>query len=204
MPTAFKVPPAAAAEDDDPSTDRNGCSVARNRSWSVLAVFGGILGLQLLVAIISIDLMSAVRAYITGESLYSKGQKERRFICSTTHLRSTSTTIGVSSKRSPSTRGDRIAREALQRPLPDLDLARRGLLEGSSHPDDIPGAIWLFRWFQKTPQMADAIATWTEGDLLIEQMGALARKAHEHIVVGDLTAAEVINAERKPRASTNV
>ncbi len=52
--------------------------------------------------------------------------------------------------------------------------------------------------------MADAIATWTEGDLLIEQMGALARKAHEHIVVGDLTAAEVINAERKPRASTNV
>ena len=49
---------------------------ARRRSWPVLTVFACIVGLQLLVTVISIDLMSAMRAYVTGESLYSKGQKD--------------------------------------------------------------------------------------------------------------------------------
>ena len=35
-----------------------------SRSWSVLTVFAGIIGLQLLVTVISIDLMSAMRAYL--------------------------------------------------------------------------------------------------------------------------------------------
>ena len=48
----------------------------RRRSWPVLTVFACIVGLQLLVTVISIDLMSAMRAYVTGESLYSKGQKD--------------------------------------------------------------------------------------------------------------------------------
>ena len=46
------------------------------RSWPVLTVFACIVALQLGVAVISIDVMSAVRAYVTGESLYSKGQKD--------------------------------------------------------------------------------------------------------------------------------
>ena len=42
----------------------------------MLTVFALIVTLQVLVAAISIDLLSAVRAYVTGESLYSKGQKD--------------------------------------------------------------------------------------------------------------------------------
>ena len=42
----------------------------------MVALFGFIIALQLVVAVVSIDLLSAVRSYVTGESLYSKGQKD--------------------------------------------------------------------------------------------------------------------------------
>ena len=161
------------------------------RSWPVLTVFAGIVGLQLLVTVMSLDVMSAVRAYLTGESLYSKGQKDAQIhlIDYAEHHREEDYQRFLGAIAVPI--GDRIAREALQKPDPDTESARRGLLQGGTYADDIPGVIRLFRWFHKTPLMADAIDTWTEGDLVIEQMRRLAEQAHEHVVAGDLLAPEV-------------
>jgi PAS domain S-box-containing protein len=157
----------------------------------VLTVFAGILGLQLLVAAISIDAMSAVRAYVTGESLYSKGQKDAQIylIDYAEHHDEADYQRFLRALDFPI--GDRIAREALQRPEPDVEQARRGLLQGGTHPGDIPGVIRLFRWFHKTPLMADSVATWTDGDALVEQIRVLADKAHRRVVGGDLFAPEV-------------
>jgi hypothetical protein len=137
---------------------------ARRRSWPVLIVFACIIGLQLLVTVISIDLMSAIRAYVTGESLYSKGQKDGQLhlIEYAEHHREQDYESFLGAMALPI--GDRIARVALQRPEPDRAEARRGLLQGGTHDDDIPGVIRLFLWFHRTPLMADAIATWTQGD----------------------------------------
>ncbi len=163
---------------------------ARRRSWPVLTVFACIVGLQLLVTVISLDLMSAVRAYVTGESLYSKGQKDAQIhlIEYAEHHREESYQRFLSALAAPI--GYRIFREAMQRAEPDLEEARRGLRQGRSHEDDIPGGIRLFHWFHRTPLMADAIVTWTEGDRLIEQMRLLADKAHERIQAGDVDAPE--------------
>ena len=166
---------------------------ARRRSWPVLTVFACIVGLQLLVTVISIDLMSAIRAYVTGESLYSKGQKDAQLhlIEYAEHHHEEDYQRFLSALALPI--GDRIAREALQRPVPDRAEARRGLLQGGTHDDDIPGVIRLFLWFHKTPLMADAIATWTQGDALIEQIRVLAERAHARIRAGDLSAPEVLS-----------
>jgi signal transduction histidine kinase len=147
--------------------------------------------IQLVIAIISIDLMSAVRAYMTGEGLYSKGQKEAHL-----HLLEYARTFSEQDYERFEAylsvpRGDRIAREALQQAAPDIDLATRGLAQARNHPADIPGAIRLFLWFQHTPLMKEAIATWTEGDRTIEQIAELARRARERIQAGDLDAPEV-------------
>jgi PAS domain S-box-containing protein len=164
----------------------------RRRSWPVLTVFACIVAFQFLVAAISIDLLAAVRAYVTGESLYSKGQKDAQIYLldyAENHreedYRSFLDALAVPL-------GDRVAREELQKSDPDLALARRGFLEGGNHPDDIAGLIRMFRWFHDVPFMADAIATWTEGDRVIEQMRSLAGRAHERVVAGDLRAAAVI------------
>jgi hypothetical protein len=164
----------------------------RRRSWPVLTVFACIVGLQLLLTVISIDLLAAVRAYVTGESLYSKGQKDAHvhLIDYAEYHREKDYQRFLRALAVPI--GDRVAREAMQKPRVDVDAVRRGLLDGGTKDDDIPGVIRLFRWFHKTPLMADAIATWTEGDRLIEQMRLLAERAHGRIVAGDLRAPEVI------------
>ena len=175
----------------------------RRRSWRVHAVLVSIVALQLLVTIISIDLMSALRAYVTGESLYSKGQKDAHIhlIDYAQYRREDDYQRFLSAIAVPI--GDRIAREAMQKQPRDAVLARRGLLQGGTRDDDIPGVIRLFRWFQKTPLMADAVATWTEGDALIAQMHRLAERAHARVVAGDLLAPEVTNLREDAQQLNN-
>jgi len=164
---------------------------ARRRSWPVLTVFACIIGLQLLVTVISIDLMSAIRAYVTGESLYSKGQKDAQLhlIAYAENHREEDYASFLKELAVPI--GYRGFREAMQKTPPDSEAAARGLRQGRSHPDDIPGGIRLFRWFHETPLMSEAIVTWTEGDRLIEEIRLLADKAHARLQAGDATAPEV-------------
>jgi PAS domain S-box-containing protein len=159
----------------------------------VLVVFACIVGLQLGVAVISIDVLSAVRAYVTGESLYSKGQKDAQIylIDYAEYQREDDYDRFLAALAVPL--GDRVAREELQKAKPDLAVARRGFLEGGNHPDDIAGLVRLFQWFHALPFIADAIATWTQGDSVIEQMRTLAGNAHERIVAGDLRATAVLD-----------
>lgn len=163
------------------------------RSWPVLTVFVGIVGLQLVVTVLSINVMASVRAYVSGESLYSKAQKDAQF-----HLITYAETRDerdyeqfVRSLAVPI--GDRLARVEMQKPVFDEDQARRSYLVGGNHPADIAGAIRLFRWLQGTPLMAAAIETWTQGDQLVEQLRHLALNAHEKILAGDLQAPEVVS-----------
>ncbi|HEY9023821.1 MAG TPA: hypothetical protein VIP05_05945, partial [Burkholderiaceae bacterium] len=46
------------------------------RYWPIVAVFVAMAMLQASVAVLSIQLLSTVRAYVAGESLYSKAQKD--------------------------------------------------------------------------------------------------------------------------------
>jgi|KBSSwiStaDraftv2_1062776.scaffolds.fasta_scaffold03363_5 PAS domain S-box-containing protein len=164
---------------------------ARRRSWPVLTVFACIVGLQLLVTVISIDLLSAIRAYVTGESLYSKGQKDAQLhlIAYAENHREEDYQSFLKELAVPI--GYRSFREAMQKTPPDREAAARGLRQGRSHEDDIPGGIRLFRWFHETPLMAEAIVTWTEGDRLIEEIRTLADKAHARLLADDLAAPEV-------------
>jgi PAS domain S-box-containing protein len=162
------------------------------KSGPVLLVFGSIVVLQLLVGAVSIDVMAAVRAYVTGESLYSKGQKDGQLHL-INYAESHSEEEYVRFKealRFPI--GDRIARVALQQPVPDRDTARRGLLQGGTPDEDIPGVIRLFRVFHETPLMRDAVATWTEGDALVAQLDALMDAAHAEIGRGNLDSPAVV------------
>ena len=170
----------------------------RRRSWPVVTVFVGIVGFQVLVAAISIDLLSAVRSYVTGESLYSKGQKDAQIhlIDYAEYHREEDYRRFLEALAVPL--GDRVAREALQKERPDPAVALKGFLDGGNHPDDIPGLIRLFRWFHDVPFMAEPIATWTQGDMVIQQMRELAERAHERLAAGDPAAVAV--SEMRTRA----
>ncbi len=155
------------------------------RYWPIVAVFVAMAVLQASVAAISIQLLSTVRAYVAGESLYSKSQKDAQiFLLEYAEKRQEFDYQRFMSALAIPL-GDRAAREALQRDEPDIAAARQGFLAGGNHPDDIDGLIRMFRWFQHVPFMSRTIATWTEGDRTIEQLRALVEQAHERIRAGD-------------------
>ena len=158
----------------------------RRRSWPILTVFALIVALQVSVAIISIDMLSAVRSYVTGESLYSKGQKDAQIylIDYAEFHREEDYRRFLAAIAAPL--AYRATREQLQKPNPDYSVARQGFLDGGTDDSEIPGVIRLFRLFHKTPLMSSAIATWTEGDGVIEQMRLLAGRAHEQVMLGNL------------------
>ena len=161
------------------------------RYWPIVAVFVAMALLQASVAIVSIQLLSTVRAYVAGESLYSKAQKDAQIalLDYTEKHQEADYARFMSALAIP--RGDRAAREALQRPEPDIEAARQGFLGGGNHPDDIDGLIRMFRWFQRVPFMSRPIATWMEGDRTIEEMRSLVERAHERIRAGDPRSAAV-------------
>jgi len=161
------------------------------RYWPIVAVFVAMIVLQASAAALSIQLLSAARAYVAGESLYSKAEKDAQiYLLQYADRRQESDYARlVAALAIPS--GDRDARVALQRATPDLEAARRGFLAGGNAPDDIDDLIRMFRWFQDVPFMARTIATWTEGDRAIEEMRTLVERAHERILAGDPDAPAV-------------
>src|SRR6201999_4539758 len=67
-------------------------------------------------------------------------------------------------------RGDRAARIALSSDPPDLDAARRGLLQGNNHPDDIEGLISLYRRFYWWKPFAAAVEDWSAADAQVDAL----------------------------------
>ncbi|HJV50121.1 MAG TPA: EAL domain-containing protein [Noviherbaspirillum sp.] len=135
------------------------------------------------------DILSATRAYVEGESLWSKGQKEAVF-----HLNRYAESRDEADFRHylqaiAVPLGDHKARVELEKTNPDFDLARQGFLEGRNHSDDIDGMIRLFRHFRNFSFMRQPISIWTEGDAYIAQLQAEADKLDSAIRSGNPSAA---------------
>ena len=162
------------------------------RYWKTVAVLVTMTALQALTAVLSIELLSSVRAYVTGESLYSKAQMSAQMDVLAYARSHDEADYQRFQKSLQVPLGDRLAREALQRSPPDLELARRGLIEGGNSPEDVDGAIRLFLWFHRVPFMAAPIATWTDADHIIERIRAMVEAARERILAGEIDSPEVV------------
>ena len=141
------------------------------------------IAIVLLVAlsIFRADVMSAMRAYVGGESLWSKGQKDAYF-----HLDRYARELDESDYRKFQQAiavclGDQAAREELQKPHPDIGVARRAFLDGGNDPADVPGMIWLFRNFHNVDGVATAIDIWSRADLLTGELMQTAADLHARV-----------------------
>jgi diguanylate cyclase (GGDEF)-like protein len=79
------------------------------------------------------------------------------------------------------TLGDRHARIALTQAAPDHDAARRGLLEGRNHPDDVGKMVEAFRFFRLDGDVERALASWERADALLERLQTLADELREEV-----------------------
>ena len=149
------------------------------RRGSAIVFVMAILLLALLCSAI-VGVLSSARAYVGGESLYSKGQKNAvRWLGQ--YLRS--------GEESDYQRyldalavplGDRVAQLELEKPRPDYALVRHGLLQGGNDAADLDALIGFYRLFRHVPLVADAIGTWAAADedvVRLQRLGEQIRAA---------------------------
>ncbi|MDY6942549.1 MAG: EAL domain-containing protein [Pseudomonadota bacterium] len=153
----------------------------------LLIVIGGLLGL----ALFSIDILSACRAYTGGESLWSKGQKRSIVYLQRYAESADPNDFEIYQAALAIPLGYRQMRLELEKPEPDLQVAQNGYLQGGSHADDFPSVVRLFRYFHRTPLMADILEVWREGDQYILNIQAIGKQIHHLVTVQGTTGEEL-------------
>ena len=160
---------------------RRNSAAAQGESRSAIRFVAPVLislTVMLIAAVISMEVLSTMRAWVGGESLYSKGQKNAvYYLAQYAQSRSEDDYRRyLASIAFPL--GDRQARLALLSHPQDLAAARAGFLIGGSDPADIDSIILLFRLLGGVPQVREAIEVWTEGDAYTMRLRDLAARLH--------------------------
>jgi len=145
---------------------------------------------QAVIAGVSLDTLSSVRAYVGGESIWSRSQKDA------IHYLDLYLTTGEpeffqqydASIAVPL--GDLAGRRALEASPPDLAAAREGFLQGGNDPADVPGLIWLYRYFRTFRYMARAIDQWVATDGVLQELTSAAEAIRLVRETGPLTKAQ--------------
>lgn len=127
----------------------------------------------------TIKVQSGIRAYVNGESYYSKGQKDaaRHLVM---YINSQDPHHWEKYKehiKIPICDG--AARRHLQ--AGENEQAKIAFLEGKNHQDDLDVLVWLFVNFENLSFMKEPIRLWTEGDSIISVQDSLAHQIHNYI-----------------------
>ena len=142
--------------------------------WIFLIVVIGLLALSYL----TIENLSAARAYVGGEGLWSKAEKQavRELLLYSTSRSESHFEAYQRALLVPL--GDKQARLELEKPTPDMNLVRVGLLQGRNHPEDVKGMVTMYRHCRRMRNMSEAIRMWEQGDALIEQLESRGSELH--------------------------
>lgn len=169
---------------------------ANMRLLRLVSPFIAIVLLQAFLAGMSLSVMSSVRAYVGGESLWSKGQKDAIHYL---HLYGETGDENAFARFQQAVAvplGDRDARRALERQTPDLAAARAGFLQGGIHPDDVDGLIWLYRHFRQLPPFSKAIGHWINTDPMLDELVDLGNTVRKWNLSGPVTRAQIEDLRR--------
>ena len=153
-------------------------------SFLVVVIFSS--AVLILINYFTIRTTSAVRAYINGESQYSKGQKDaaRNLILYLNSEDSSYWNEFVKELSVPL--GDSLARIELMK-NGSTETIKKGFSQGRNKPEDLDEMIWLFLNFKNIPFMKDAIGIWQQADQVIGQVFSLGEDAHQKVLNQTLT-----------------
>jgi PAS domain S-box-containing protein len=149
--------------------------------YFTVGIMATLIAVELVTLWFAIGTLSSVRAYVEGEGLWSKGQKDAVY-----HLQKYSFSHKESDYQSFLTfmkvpLGDHKARVAMLKPVPDFEGAREGFLEGRNNPNDIDGMIKLMLRFHDIYYLHQAIGYWTEADPQITSLIPIGEELHKEI-----------------------
>jgi PAS domain S-box-containing protein/diguanylate cyclase (GGDEF)-like protein len=126
--------------------------------------------LLLLITILSLNIAAGVRAYVGGEGLYSKGQKDAVYYLMRYARLSDERDYEKYLQAVAVPLGDHAARVELQKTDYDYAAAARGFIRGGNAESDIPYLVLMFRVFHRIGYFAHAIDLWTAADAWIAEL----------------------------------
>src|SRR5580693_3154478 len=144
-------------------------------------MFAAIVLSLLILANFSFGVLSSVRAYVGGESRWSKAQKDAVF-----HLQKYAITRAPQDlqrfrENISVPLGDHAARLEMNNSRPDFQKVRQGFIQGGNNVDDIDGMFSLYRRFGRVRFMRQAIQAWESADRYIIQLDEAARSLQREI-----------------------
>ena len=129
----------------------------------------------------TIQNLSAARAYVGGEGLWSKAQKQAVYDLLQYSISHSEQDYQDYQRALLVPLGDRQARLELEKSNPDMAIVRRGFIQGRNSPEDIDGMARLFRRFRHRECISEAVSIWARGDVLIEQLQQLGNDMHSEV-----------------------
>ena len=149
-------------------------------TWPLIAIAG----LMLSLCVASLSTLSTIRAFVNGEGLWSKA--ERQSIAELRYFALSGSPADYRRYREEIAvpLGDRVARLELQSAAPDYVRATNSFIAGRNHPDDVPGMIRVFRMFRHSSLLERPIDAWTRADELILRLDEIGRQMHALIESG--------------------
>jgi signal transduction histidine kinase/ActR/RegA family two-component response regulator len=129
-----------------------------------------LIAVELLVLFFSLHTLSSLRAYVGGEGLWSKAQKDAVFHLYRYGVSHSDSDYQLFQQFMRVPIGDAKARAELLNSDRNIVAARQGFLEGRNHPDDIDGMISLFVDFSGVSYIRRAIVIWGEAQSIARQL----------------------------------
>lgn len=168
-------------------------SIAR-KLYFAMGVMALLIAMELITLFFSVKTLSSVRAFVGGEGLWSKAQKDaiynlRKYVRSG---KEEDYSEFLYYMKVPL--GDRITRMEMGKPNPDINILRQGFIAGHNHPDDVDGMINLFLRFHNISYIDKAIKIWAKADSTISKMEMTANKVHSIISVYGISSSEKLDA----------
>ncbi len=136
----------------------------KQKLFFVVGIMALLIAVELFTLWFAVRTLSSVRAYVGGEGLWSKAQKDAGYYLQkygNTHNEKDYSQF-LEFIKIPL--GDAKARVELGKKDPDFEKARRGFIQGRNFPDDVNGMIWLFRNFNEISYIKKAIIIWGEAE----------------------------------------
>ena len=157
-------------------------SIAKKLYFTV-GIMALLIAVELAVLIFSINTLSSVRAYVGGEGLWSKAQKDALYQLlkyARTHNEADYAKFEGFMKVN---QGDHKARMEMSKPSGNINLpvAEEGFYEGRNDREDLTRMVKLFLRFHSNKYISRAIVAWTKADEVISGFMALGERLHHEM-----------------------
>jgi signal transduction histidine kinase len=145
----------------------------------------------------ALDTVSAIRAYIGGNSAWSRAQKQslNDMLTYASSFRESDYTNALAHLTTPLS--DEVALKELQKPSFSREAARTALLQGSNAPSDVDAMISVYRRLSWLPPLQRATRLWEEANLALHQQIAIGGELHALIQSIDDTPTDIQVARLK-------